>query len=125
MMTLNQKRAGVKALNDLAALTVDEWDIDGVEMEAFRVIHKIMYDAVDSHIDSSDVNFDIVELLEATPVGQYQAIIREQAKEIKSLQLIIDGNTSGVVRTPEQIKSWAAAKLIESTLTLRKQQSGE
>ena len=29
------------------------------------------------------------------------------------------------MRTPEQIKEWAAAKLIESTLKLRKQQSGE
>ena len=29
------------------------------------------------------------------------------------------------MRTPEQIKLWAAAKLVESTILLRKQQSGE
>ena len=38
----------------------------------------------------------------------------------------VPGNIAeNIMRTPEEIKLWAAAKLIESTLKLRKQQSGE
>ena len=91
MMTLEQKKAGVEALNDLSALTVCEWDIDGDEMNAFRVIHNIMKAAVEDHIDSSDVNFDVIAMLEATPMGQAKKLAREQALEIETLKRNMQG----------------------------------
>ena len=100
MIALNEKLNAIEALNDLSNLTVDDWDIDGAEMAAFRVLHRLIHDSVENHKEPADIMADAAYTIANSDTVNLQ-------RQLQDANNLIESQASEIATSKANLKGYA------------------